>query len=108
MQAVNWEEVRNRTIALYARTPGMGRQGVPAVLSEKQVRQAEAQFGPFPDHDSALAASEDAWANRPQREDYVSDEAYQTADGAWYTKTDALEVARATGAIFLNDDGCGW
>jgi hypothetical protein len=153
MQAVNWDEVRNRTVALYARTPGMGRQGLPAVLSEKQVRQAEEQFGiefpedyrqyllrvsaggrvrklqfdgsrwdwdgasyrchdqlhvPFPDHDSALAASEDAWASRPQREDYVSDAAYRTAHGDWYENADALEDARATGAIFLTDDGCGY
>ncbi|WP_086847136.1 hypothetical protein [Amycolatopsis kentuckyensis] len=38
---------------------------------------------PFPDHDNALAASEDAWASRPERTDHLSDAAYQDAHDAW-------------------------
>jgi len=154
MQAVNWDEVRDRTVALYARPGvGLGRRGLPEVLSETQVRQAEEQFGvefpedyrqyllrvsaggrvrklqfngsrwdwdgarheddaelhvPFPDHDSALAESEDAWDSQPKREDYISDVAYQTAHDAWRETADAIEAARVTGAVFLNDDGCGF
>ncbi|MFF7452972.1 SMI1/KNR4 family protein [Kitasatospora sp. NPDC008115] len=48
MRSVDWDEVRERTIALYARR-GAG-SGPPDALSEKQVRDAEAQFGVvFPD-----------------------------------------------------------
>ncbi|MDQ0989083.1 hypothetical protein [Streptomyces sp. V3I7] len=63
---------------------------------------------PFPDHDSALAASEVVWENEPKREDYVSDTAYQADYDAWREAADAAEDARATGAIFLCDDGCGF
>lgn len=155
MQAVDWDEVRARTIALYARQrTGVGRRGgLPEVLRETQVRQAEEQFGvafpdeyrqyllrvsaggrvrtlrfdgarwdwdgarygdhaklhvPFPDHDTALAASEVVWESEPKREDYVSDTAYQADYGAWREAADAAEDARATGAIFLCDDGCGF
>lgn len=153
MQAVNWDEVRDRTVALYARHgTGLGRH-LPAVLSETQVRQAEEQFGvefpedyrqyllrvsaggrvrrlqfngsrwdwddarygdheklhvPFPDHDTALAASEDAWDNQPKRENYTSDAVYQADHDAWQEAAYAIEAARATGAVFLCDDGCGF
>ncbi|MFJ7146861.1 SMI1/KNR4 family protein [Streptomyces sp. NPDC100445] len=154
MQAVNWDEVRDRTVALYARQSScLGTQELPEVLSETQVRQAEEQFGvefpedyrqyllhvsaggrvrklqfngsrwdwedaqygdheklhvPFPDHDTALAASEDAWDHQPKREDYLSDAAYQVDHNAWQEAAYALEAARVTGAVFLHDDGCGF
>ncbi|MEW2133957.1 SMI1/KNR4 family protein [Streptomyces sp. NPDC005435] len=151
-RAVDWDEVRDRTLALYARR-GTGSGGLPDVLSETQVRQAEEQFGvefpedyrqyllrvsaggrvrelrlhgerwdwegasygeheklhvPFPDHDIALAASEDAWDRRPQREGYASDAAYQADHDAWQEEAYATEAARATGAAVLHDDGCGF
>ncbi|MYT24409.1 hypothetical protein GTW69_29685 [Streptomyces sp. SID7760] len=155
MQAVDWDEVRDRTVALYARQGvGVGRQGaLPGVLSEIQVRQAEDQFGvafpddyrqyllnvsaggrvrrlwfdgarwdwagaqygdhaklhvPFPDHDIALATSDDVWESAPKRADYVSDTAYQADHDAWVDAAHAAEAARATGAVFLCDDGCGF
>ncbi|MER6421071.1 SMI1/KNR4 family protein [Streptomyces sp. NPDC001137] len=154
MQAVNWDEVRDRTVTLYARqSTGLGRQELPQVLSETQVRQAEEQFGvefpedyrqyllhvsaggrvrklqfngsrwdwegarygdheklhvPFPDHDTALAASEEAWDRQPKREDYLSDAVYQADHNAWQEAADAIEAARVTGAVFLHDDGCGF
>ncbi|MFD8913164.1 SMI1/KNR4 family protein [Streptomyces sp. NPDC059575] len=154
MQAVNWDEVRDRTAALYTRQGTcLGGQELPAVLSETQVRQAEEQFGvefpedyrqyllrvsaggrvrtlrfdgarwdwegagfwdheklhvPFPDHDVALAASEDAWERRPKREDHPSDAAYQAEYDTWQEAADELEAARVAGAVFLHDDGCGF
>ncbi|QKW22774.1 hypothetical protein HUT16_30080 [Kitasatospora sp. NA04385] len=155
MQAVDWNEVRDRTVALYARQ-GMGvdrRGGLPGALSETQVRQAEDQFGvtfpddyrqyllnvsaggwvrtlrfdgarwdwvgaryedhaklhvPFPDHDSALAASDDVWESEPKREDHVSDAAYRADHDAWEEAADAAEAARTTGAVFLVDHGCAF
>ncbi|MGW4298727.1 hypothetical protein ACWEHT_03035 [Streptomyces sp. NPDC004646] len=44
MLAMNWGKVRDRTVALYARQD-TGSGELPDVLSETQVRQAEAQFG---------------------------------------------------------------
>ncbi|MEU9400966.1 SMI1/KNR4 family protein [Streptomyces sp. NPDC048242] len=51
MHAVNWDEVRDRTAALYTRQgTGLGGQELPEALSEVQVRQAEERFGvEFPD-----------------------------------------------------------
>ncbi len=155
MRAVDWDEVRERTIALYARRgTDAGRYGgLPPVLSEAQVRQAEEQFGvafpddyrryllhvsaggrvrtlsfdgsgwgwdgarhgehanlhlPFPDHDTALAASEDLWETEPKREDYASAAAYQADHDAWQEAADAAEDARTHGAVLLCDDGCGF
>ncbi|MGQ5640813.1 MULTISPECIES: SMI1/KNR4 family protein [unclassified Streptomyces] len=155
MQAVDWDEVRERTIALYARrgTDARGQRGLPPALSEAQVRQVEEQFGvtfpddyrqyllrvsaggrvrtlrfdgsrwgwdgarqadhaklhiPFPDHDTALAVSEELWEKEPKREDYASAAAYQADHDAWREAADAAEDARACGAAFLHDDGCGF
>lgn len=146
---MNWDEVRDRTVALFARSG----EALPEVLSETQVRQAEEQFGiefpedyrqyllrvsaggrvrklrsdgsrwdwegaryrdhdklhvPFPDHDSALAASEHAWESKPERKDHPSDAAYRNAHDAWQETVYATEAARVTGVVFLHDDGCGF
>ncbi|WP_018548700.1 SMI1/KNR4 family protein [Streptomyces sp. LaPpAH-108] len=46
MGAVNWGDIHERTIALYARHgTGLGGQELPDVLSETQLRRAEEQFG---------------------------------------------------------------
>lgn len=155
MQPVDWDEVRDRTVALYARPgAGPGRQSdLPEVLTETQVREVEEQFGvllpddyrryllhvsaggrvrtlrfdgarwgwdgaryadhaklhvPFPDQDTALTASEDVWESAPKREDYISDTAYEADHRAWREAADAAEEARAAGAVFLCDDGCGF
>jgi hypothetical protein len=54
---------------------------------------------PFPDHDTALAASEDLWLNEPQQGDYVSAPAYQVDHDAWREAADAAEDARTSGAV---------
>ncbi|WP_330290418.1 SMI1/KNR4 family protein [Streptomyces sp. NBC_00576] len=155
MQTVNWSDVRERTVALYARQGSRAGAGVvlPPVLSETQVCQAEEQFGvvfpddyrqyllrvsaggrvrtlrvdqsgwrwdgdrsedranlhvPFPDHETALAASEDIWLMEPQEGDYASAAAYQADHDAWRETADAAEYARTSGAVSLCDDGCGF
>lgn len=155
MQAVDWDEVRERTITLYARggMDGNRTDGLPPALSEAQVRQVEDQFGvtfpddyrqyllcvsaggrvrtlrfdgsgwgwdgaryadhanlhvPFPDHDTALAATEELWENEPKRESHPSAAAYQADHDAWREAADAAEDARTHGAVFLCDDGCGF
>ncbi|MFJ8827997.1 hypothetical protein ACIREE_40510 [Streptomyces sp. NPDC102467] len=54
-----------------------------------------------PDHDSAMAASEDAWDRRPKREDYLSDAVYQADHNAWQEAADAIEAARSPGPSFF-------
>lgn len=63
---------------------------------------------PFPDHDTALRASESASESEPEREDYVSEAAYLADHDAWEEVAEAAEAARTTGAIKLCDDGCGF
>jgi hypothetical protein len=63
---------------------------------------------PFPDHDAALAASEDMWLTEPQEGDYASAAAYRAAHDAWRETADAAEDARTSGAVPLCDDGCGF
>ena len=66
---------------------------------------------PFPDHDTALAASEDLWLTEPQLGDYTSAEAYRADHDAWSESADAAdaaECARTSGTVPLSDDGCGF
>ncbi|MEU5485349.1 SMI1/KNR4 family protein [Streptomyces mirabilis] len=63
---------------------------------------------PFPDHDTALAASEDLWLTEPQEGDYASAAAYQADHDAWRETADGAEDARISGAVPLCDDGCGF
>ncbi|MFG2692417.1 SMI1/KNR4 family protein [Kitasatospora sp. NPDC048407] len=152
---MDWTEVRHRTVALFAqRGTGInGRSGLPDVLTEAQVRQAEEQFGvtfpddyrqyllhvsaggkvrtlrfdgsrwdwdgaapwengklhvPFPDHDTALAASDYLCDREPNREDFASEAAYQADYDAWDEAVGAAEDARTTGAVFLLEHGCGF
>ncbi|MEU8625611.1 SMI1/KNR4 family protein [Streptomyces sp. NPDC048669] len=63
---------------------------------------------PFPDHDTALAASEDLWPAEPQEGDYASAAAYRADHDAWLETADAAEDARTSGAVPLCDDGCGF
>ncbi len=62
----------------------------------------------FPDHDTALAASEDLWLNEPQEGDYASAAAYQADHDTWRETADVAEDARTSGAIPLHDHGCGF
>lgn len=63
---------------------------------------------PFPDHDTALAASEDHWSAEPLERDYASAAAYRADHDAWQETADAAECARTSGAVPLRDDGCGF
>ena len=63
---------------------------------------------PFPDHDTALAASEDLWLTEPQEGNYVSAAAYQADHDAWRETAEAAEDARTFGTVPLCDDGCGF
>jgi len=155
MQTVDWSDVRERTIALYARRGSRAGTGavLPPVLSEAQLHRAEEQFGvvfpddyrqyllhvsaggrvrtlrddqgrwrwdgdrvtdratphvPFPDHDTALAASEDLWLTEPRLGDYTSAGAYRADRDAWSQSADAAEDARTCGTVPLSDDGCGF
>ncbi|MFD4878193.1 SMI1/KNR4 family protein [Streptomyces sp. NPDC058420] len=63
---------------------------------------------PFPDHDTALAASEALWETEPQVGDYASAAAYQADHDVWTESADAAEEARTSGTAPLCDDGCGF
>ncbi|MCO6010577.1 SMI1/KNR4 family protein [Actinoallomurus purpureus] len=63
---------------------------------------------PFPDHDAALAASNEIWSQQPREEEYASVSAYQDAQRAWWDAYQATEEARTTGAIFLRSGGCDY
>lgn len=63
---------------------------------------------PFPDHDTALAASDDLCLREPQVGDYASAAAHRADHDAWEEAADAAEDARTFGAVPLRDDGCGF
>ncbi|MFJ9895488.1 hypothetical protein ACIQPR_19470 [Streptomyces sp. NPDC091280] len=63
---------------------------------------------PFPDHDTALAASEDVWLAEPREERYASAEDFRAAHETWREAADAAEDARTHGTVRLRDDGCGF
>ncbi|MFF3109911.1 SMI1/KNR4 family protein [Kitasatospora sp. NPDC057904] len=73
------------------------RQTRPALLAE-----------PFPDHDTALAASDDFWDNPLREEDFEDPAAFRAALAAWNDEAEAIEDARTAGAVCLTENGCGF
>ncbi|MBD0696067.1 SMI1/KNR4 family protein [Streptomyces sp. CBMA123] len=60
---------------------------------------------PFPDHDAALAASDEFWDNPLREADYANPEEFQSALAVWSEAAEAAERDRVTGAVFLKGHG---
>ncbi|MEU1513945.1 hypothetical protein ABZ490_17590 [Streptomyces sp. NPDC005811] len=90
MRAADRDEVRVRTIALYARQGTHA--GGPSGLWDGARHGDHAQLHvPFPDHDTALAASEDLGDKEPKQEDYASITVYRADHETWRGAAEAAE-----------------
>ncbi|MFI9783874.1 SMI1/KNR4 family protein [Kitasatospora sp. NPDC051984] len=63
---------------------------------------------PFPDHDTALALSDELYDGRPQPEDFADPAEYGRAEQASELLIEEAECARTAGLVKLTDDGCGF
>ncbi|MEV7548680.1 SMI1/KNR4 family protein [Amycolatopsis sp. NPDC089917] len=122
MKAADWDEIRDRTVALYAR-PGFGGGRLPEVLDESQVRQAEAHLGiEFPEDYRQYLLRVSAggqvrtlrsegscwdWEGARYKDHDTLHVPFPAPDSTPVTE-EALDDEWVPGAVFLRDDGCGY